>query len=91
MRPDFSLQFVVLRLMATAMLDECIVSAVEMLDLVFQVSKSVLSSTFIQSACDPLVLEMAPDKACCHEQANEQAGLIERSAFYCDAVNQVSI
>lgn len=26
----------------------------------------------------------------CHLQANEQAGLIERSAFYCDAINQVS-
>lgn len=26
----------------------------------------------------------------CHEQANEQARLIERSAFYCDAINQVS-
>ena len=34
-----TLQFIVLRLIATAMLDDSIVSAVETLDLVFQVGK----------------------------------------------------
>ena len=38
-----TLQFIVLRLIATAMLDDSIVSAVQTLDLVFQVGILVLS------------------------------------------------
>lgn len=85
----------VLRLMATAMLDDSVVSATETLDLVFQVNAAGCPIR-CTSCSSNSVLTRPAYVTCLHDhfsiswlQANEEAGLIERAAFHCDAINQV--